>query len=205
MWSIWDLMMVTWAPESLGQLVGLHLCLPQQTQLVVQAQVDSIIFGVVSWLRHLSFAGGLYWNRTFISGHPGLYWERRWPCHIVTSPSYTLWLLYAFKWWPYGEYYLTNCCFMPLWTTASFCWWWNTCEKPLPQRRWYLTIHRWFFCLCWQVPIAPGKHRFPLQTLLTQNGTWTALTESLLPSEASQAGPQSSVPPWISWASTVVP
>lgn len=55
-------MMVIWAPESLGQFVALHLCLPQQTQLV-QAQVDStlnFIVGVVSGLRHLSFAGVLY-------------------------------------------------------------------------------------------------------------------------------------------------
>lgn len=56
-------MMVIWAPESLGQFVALHLCLPQQTRLVVQAQVDStlnFIVGVVSGLRHLSFAGVLY-------------------------------------------------------------------------------------------------------------------------------------------------
>lgn len=44
-------MMVIWAPESLGQLVALHLYLPQQTELVAQAQVDStlnFIFGVAS-------------------------------------------------------------------------------------------------------------------------------------------------------------
>lgn len=61
-----------------------------------------------------------------------------------------------------GEYYLPNCCLMPLWTTASFCRPWNTYEKVLPQWCWYFTVQRWFFCLCWQVPIAPVKHGFPL-------------------------------------------